>query len=91
LAQTRYRRAAAILLCALASGPLALTLNIAKHALESDPIFPGFGGWTVSEALLGVAKGDIASMPILLVYSLLMHGIARLRKDKAHFCLLHVQ
>jgi hypothetical protein len=81
LAQTRYRRAAAILLCALVSGPLILALNIGKLALEDYPKFPDFGGWAVSEALLGVAKIDVASLPVLVVYSLVMHGLARLRKD----------
>ena len=28
-----------------------------------------------------MAKVDIASLPVLLVYSLVMHGLARLRKD----------
>ena len=81
MVQIRYRRVVAVLSCALVSGPLILALNIGKLALEGDLGFPGFNRWLVSEVLVGVVKIDAASLPVMLVYSLVMHMLARLGRD----------
>lgn len=83
MAQVRNHRITAIVLCALASGPVSLALYIVNHALESPPDlrFPGFGGWPVSRALLAMAKLSVASLPGLLAFWCAMNWLARVGWD----------
>lgn len=81
------RRFLSVVLCAIAAGPILLLLVILRTGYEYAALAPWIDKlrhWNVAGALHGVMLIDVTSLPMMLVYAVILGRMRQLNTDSLY-------